>query len=495
MTAASDQVIYGHLAALAREMAATLARLSRSPLIADDAAFAIGIVDRERRLVIQEQGEPSHLYAVREATRALMDYFAYDVAEGDVFIVADPFCGGTHAHLISVARPVFWKGQLEYVITCRVPLLDLAGELPGALQPFAFEVWQEAYRVTPLRLHRAGAAQRDVVRFLTVNSRAPLSLGAELDAVLAVGRQGERSLHTLMRHYGVPEMTSAATTSLTYSSKRLMGHLQSLLPRDGFARRSVRGPDGSAVTIEVRLGWRAPRVRLDFTGCSAAVSSSMNATAQLTRAAASIPLLAGVLDDVPLNDGVLEMFHAVLPDDSAVNAKPPAASSLSVPVTAHVIAAAVAAAARDAGASSEDVARVHGLAPSAILYSPVGTTDANTPLYLSPGFPVNVPGTGGPALHGRRRMASAEELEARHGLAIVSREMSEAGTMIVDVLNVGAAREATLVALGPLDDSGAPPRLELTGAARQNVAGGVAVAKVPSGAHLVFHYPAPRGAS
>lgn len=493
MPSTPSHVIYARVSSVIREWAATLTRLSRIPSIAEDRAFSIGLLDRELRLIVQEQGEPTDLYAVRETARVLLEYFAYDVAEGDIFVVADPFFGGTHGHVLSLLRPIFWRGQLEFMAVFRTPVIDLAGELPGALQPFAYEVWQEAYRITPMRLYRAGALQKDVARFLSVNTRAPQSLNAEIDAVLAVSRTAEHDIQGLIQEFGLEALEQAAQSAFAYTEKRLHDHWRRSLPHEGQAARSIRDPAGEVLTIEVSVKRHAAGLHLDFTGSSPLMRSSLNATPQLTRAAAALPLLAAVLDDLVINEGVLNSLEMILPVNSVVHAAAPAATSLSVIITAHIVAAAVSGAARNAGAGPEDVPDVHGIAPSAVLYPPVGSVATTTPLYLSPGFVLGPSRIGCAALAGPRVMVSAEELEARHACVIGSRELTDSGDMVVDLIYRGPDCEATLVALGPLQSADRPPRIRCDGASRTDLGGAAAVTPIKRGAQLSFFYPCTRG--
>jgi N-methylhydantoinase B len=489
MTIPSAQIIYGQISALVREMTALLPRLSRSPLVTEDRAFAVGLLDTELNLIAQEQGDPSHLYAVRDTGRVVLDYYAYDVAEGDVFVVADPFFGGTHGHVLSILRPLFWKGALVYLVVVRIPVLDLAGELPGAYQPFAFEVWQEAYRLTPMRLFRAGALQKDVARFLSVNSRAPASLHAEIEAVLAVCRSAESGVHRLIHRYGLPTLRAAQSAGIDYTAVRLREHLDKILARPGEARRTVRDPSGSTLHVDVKVSRHESAVMLDFTGSSNVMQNSLNATPALCRAAAILPLIAAVLDDLPFSEGVLRAFDFVLPAGTVVNAAAPAASSLTIAVTAHVIAAAVTAAARNAGASADEVPSVHGLAPIAVLYTPVGTSEVTIPLYLSPGFCIGPTRLGGAAWSGSRVLVSAEELELRHGCRILERELTESGDMTVALLYLGPEREAVFLALGPLAPQDSAPGLQRSGSDPLDVSGTAAVTTIAAGERLHFYYP------
>ncbi|MBM3517495.1 MAG: hydantoinase B/oxoprolinase family protein, partial [Alphaproteobacteria bacterium] len=140
------QIVYSKLHAIATELGERLRCSARSPRIAEDRAFATAVLTGDLRLAVQTQGEANHLFALRASVRSLFDYFAFDLAEGDVLAVADPYHGGTDSHTLTLAVPVFHGGDLVLFPAVRAPLIDLAGEFPGDLHPSAFEVWQESIR-------------------------------------------------------------------------------------------------------------------------------------------------------------------------------------------------------------------------------------------------------------------------------------------------------------------------------------------------------------
>ena len=100
-----SQILHGRLAAVAAEMGERLRRTARSPAITEQQASATAVFTGDLTLAAQHQSEPSHLYALRESVRQLFDYFAFDLAEGDVLAVADPFHGGTEPQTLTARRP------------------------------------------------------------------------------------------------------------------------------------------------------------------------------------------------------------------------------------------------------------------------------------------------------------------------------------------------------------------------------------------------------
>ena len=127
-------------------------------------------------------------------------------------------------------------------------------------------------------------------------------------------------------------------------------------------------------------------------------------------------LLASILDEVAINDGVLDSFSFVFAEKSIVNPDFPAPVSLGDFGVLHGLAACVVHA-----CDQEDELRVDGIGPAAYLFEPVGSVEENPPLYLDPGFAVSRSGWGPCGLAGMRNLASAEELEVDSALRVEMR--------------------------------------------------------------------------
>ena len=443
-----SQILHGKLAAVAAEMDERLRRTARSPGITEQQGSATAIFSGDLALATQHQSEPSHLFAMRASVRRLFDYFAFDLAEGDVLAVADPFHGGTEPQTLTLVVPHFHDGSIALFPAVRAPLADLAGEYPGAAHPAAFEVWQESVRVTPLKLHRAGMPQRDVLRLLGRNSRTPTVLAADLDAMIGACREAGTALSAILRRHGVEE-TTRMTADMHAYGRRIAERRLATIPRQsgrGEARFTLDGVGSLAVRVRITRGNRD--LVLDFGGTDAAVPAPVNLTPEAAAAFAVTPVLGGLLDSAPVNEGTLAPFQCRFPDGSLLRPPFPAATSLGPRITGHAVAAAVTAALRAAG--DDECPGLHGLEPQVNLFSPVGSAAESKLIPLQPGFARSAQGWGSPSLGGRRRLASAEELEMRDGLCVLNREWLPDGGMQVRIRNRRGLLEGNFLAAGGL---------------------------------------------
>ena len=110
-------VIDHRLDAISKDIGLTLLRTSRSPIFSDARDFATAIFDSEQRLVAQTAYIPVLMGALPYALRSIAETFADDIADGDVFILNDPYRGNNHPPDITIAKPVFHHGELEFWVT------------------------------------------------------------------------------------------------------------------------------------------------------------------------------------------------------------------------------------------------------------------------------------------------------------------------------------------------------------------------------------------
>lgn len=453
-----SQILHGRLAAIAAEMGDRLRRTARSSGMTEQQAGASAVFAGDLTLLAQYQGEPSHLFALRESVRRLFDYFAFDLAEGDVLAVADPFHGGTDPQSLTLVVPHFHDGSIVLFPALRAPLADLAGEYPGATHPAAFEIWQESIRVTPVKLHRAGMPQRDVLRLLGRNSRTPGVLAADLEAMIGACREAGAALSAILRRYGRRALTRMTAEMQAYARRRVEHRLATLprQPCEGEARFTLEGI--GTLTVRVRVARGNRDLTLDFGGSDAAVSAAVNLTPEGAAAFAVMPVLGGLLDEAPVSEGMLAPLRCRFPEGSLLRPPFPSATGLGTRITGHAVAAAVTAALRAGG--DGDWPALHGLEPQATLFLPVGTPAESAPITLQAGFARSARGWA-PALYGSRRLASAEELEMREGLRVLARERRLDGGIRVRILNRRGRLEGNFLAAGGL---GAPAgRIEVDG--------------------------------
>lgn len=263
-------VLNGRLEQIADEMDATLYRSAFNPIIAEAHDACHGLYDAASgaTLVQGKSGLPVFVgamsFAVQAAARAAQGRGG--MRDGDVWILNDPYDGGTHANDFKLVRPVFRGGELYCYLASAAHWHDVGGAVPGNYNPAATECWQEAVQIPPVRMVRGGELDEDVLAILKANSRLPDSLWGDLNGQLAALELGAGRLDDLLQEYG-DDTVRAALDTLRQRARRLMLDHVASLPDGEYRYRDTLDNDGvkdAELTIALRLRVSGERLELDF---------------------------------------------------------------------------------------------------------------------------------------------------------------------------------------------------------------------------------------
>jgi N-methylhydantoinase B len=475
-----EQVVHSRIGAIVRELAETVGRTARSKGIAEGRRYAAALLTGAPAVAAQFQHDADHVYLVRDSVAAMLDYFAFDLGDGDVVLVGDPYSGGSTPQCLTIAVPVFHDGALELIPAVRAEFADLAGEYPGVLHPLATETWQEGIRVTPVRLYRHGVLQHDVLRFLLRNSRAGALVQSDLEAIVAALHTAAAATVALLCDRGRTLVAGAIAAGIDHGRRLARAHLLRFAGIDRAATRCLTVADGTKLEIKLCVhGDAAGGLAIDAAGTSAASPLPLNMTAGHAKGYAFAAAFAELLDTVTLTDGLLDMLRLDGTAGTLLGATVPVATGLSAFVTGHLLAGVVREVLFGVGAQ-----RIDGPAPAMVLFDPIGSTTDNPPRALSPGFATSAQGFGAPILAGSGLLLSAEVAETREGFFLVRRERDDAGRVQAIVRNRLGDLEANV--LVPTDGVGS---ICLFADSEERALENAVAVPIPAGAILHFTYP------
>jgi len=318
-------VLQHRLAAIAEEMGVRLGRTGFSPNIKERHDYSCAVFDARGRLVAQAAHIPVHLGSTPLSVAAALA--AFRPAPGDVIMLNDPYAGGTHLPDVTMVEPVHdLRGALLGFVANRAHHADIGGMTPGSM-PLAREVYQEGFRVPPVRLVRGGRVDRDVLALFLANTRVPEEREGDLSAqraALALGVLRLRELAGLLRRR---ELAQGMAALQRYTARLVAATLRTL-PRGRYVARDVLDDDGLGarrIPIRVAITIADGRAVVDFTGSARQVAGSVNANYAITLSAVFYVVLTLAREDIPANDGLLRRIRVIAPAGSIVNANFPAA--------------------------------------------------------------------------------------------------------------------------------------------------------------------------
>ncbi|MBO9394760.1 hydantoinase B/oxoprolinase family protein [Caldilinea sp.] len=325
------QLYHHRFAGVAEEMGVTLRRTAYSPNIKERLDFSCALFDGQGNLVAQAAHIPAHLGAMPASVRTILHRFP-NWEDGDVVIVNDPFEGGNHLPDITMIAPVFVDGQRQpqgpaFFVASRAHHADVGGMTPGSL-PLSTEIFQEGLIIPPLKLYRGGVLNEDVLRLILRNVRTPDERRGDLAAQRAAAAVGIRRLRELAAQHGLEEVLAYAGHLQRYSERITRAAIaqwsDGVYPFEDVIE--LIEDDRLALTpIRVTATIAGDEIVFDFTGTASVVHGSLNAVIAITQSACYYAIRCLLDEELPMNAGCFAPVHVRAPDNTLVNAGPPAA--------------------------------------------------------------------------------------------------------------------------------------------------------------------------
>jgi N-methylhydantoinase B len=302
------------LRGVADEMGAALIRAAHSANIKERRDCSTAVFDPGGRMIAQAEHIPVHLGAMPDAVAAVREH---DPRPGEVYVLNDPYRGGTHLPDITLVMRV---DDLGFVVS-RAHHADVGGMQPASMPAGATELLQEGVVIPPLRL------TPDLVELLVANMRRPEERRADLRAQVACQQVGARRLRELAGAYGRRALAAGMDELHSYSERRMRRAIGAL-PDGRFRAADVVEGDGLSVRdvrIEAELTIAGESLAVDFAGTAAQQPGNVNCPLPVTRSAVYYVARCICDPDLPASGGAFVPVDVRAPSGSLVNARPPAA--------------------------------------------------------------------------------------------------------------------------------------------------------------------------
>src|SRR5215469_1690239 len=233
---------------IAEEMGAALRRTAFSPNIKERRDYSCAVFDSDEQVIAMGDHMPVHLGSMPMSVSAALDHLTLE--PGDVAVLNDPFCGGTHLPDITLVAPVFvGRGArrsdnnqsvrgasrrpnfreksariANFYVACRAHHADVGGTYPGSMG-LCREIYQEGFRIPPVKIMRGGEIVRDVFSLLLTNVRTPREREGDLGAQIAACHTGAMRLLEICDRCGLTRAQRAAADLLKYSEEIMRAFL------------------------------------------------------------------------------------------------------------------------------------------------------------------------------------------------------------------------------------------------------------------------------
>ena len=311
-------VLSAALSGIAEEMGTVLVRSSLSANIKERRDCSAALFDARGRMVAQAEHIPVHLGAMPESVAAVFDR---EPQPGDVFVLNDPFAGGSHLPDITLVSPLAHDGRIVGYGCTRAHHSDVGGIVPGSMPAGSTSIWQEGVIIPPVRLGD------DVLRVLLANVRTPEIRRGDLAAQAAANRLADERLSELVARRGLDTVLGAFDEVIAYGARRAREAI-SRLPDGTYRAESEVEGDGVTdddLPIQVAVTIAGDGIEIDFDGTAPAAAGNVNAPFAVTRAACTFAVKVALGADVPVNAGLYETVTIRVPEGCLVDARSPSA--------------------------------------------------------------------------------------------------------------------------------------------------------------------------
>jgi N-methylhydantoinase B len=291
--------------------------------------FSSALCDSEGNIIAEgSQDIASHVGTLHFTAKAVLADFGDDMRPGDVFVVNDPYVGGTHLSDVRVVRPIFHGDELIAIAQSNGHWADVGGRVPGSIDFTATEHFSEGIRITPVRVWSEGRYLHDVARLIVSNTRQPEDAEGDLIAQAEATRVAEREITRLADRYGVATLKTAFQEVQDYVEAFTRLRLDSLpdgvwRTEDYLDRDLAAGREG-LIPIKIEMTIDGDQVTYDLTGSHPVIGSSMNASFGGSFSGV-VGGMKTFFPDIPLNSGFYRPIELSLPEGTVVKAPWPTA--------------------------------------------------------------------------------------------------------------------------------------------------------------------------
>jgi 5-oxoprolinase (ATP-hydrolysing) len=313
---------------IAEQMGLRLQNTAYSVNIKERLDFSCALFDAAGNLIANAPHMPVHLGSMGESIKTVMVENAGRMRPGDVFMLNDPYHGGTHLPDVTVISPVFDEaGQtILFYVGSRGHHADIGGTTPGSMPPDSVTIDQEGVLIDNFKLvDGADGLLRDVeARAMLAGARYPARNPdqnmADLRAQVAANQKGVDELGKMVAHFGL-DVVQAYMGHVQDNAEEAVRRVITAL-KDG--AYTVHLDNGAQIQVAIRVDQATRSAEIDFTGTSAQLPNNFNAPSAVCMAAVLYVFRTLVDDEIPLNAGCLKPLRVIIPAGSMLNPHYPA---------------------------------------------------------------------------------------------------------------------------------------------------------------------------
>jgi 5-oxoprolinase (ATP-hydrolysing) len=312
---------------IAEQMGLRLQNTAHSVNIKERLDFSCALFDARGALIANAPHMPVHLGSMSESIKTVITRNP-EMRPGDVYVLNDPYHGGTHLPDVTVVTPVYLEHGDEapsFYVASRGHHADIGGSTPGSMPPFSTTIDEEGVLLDNFLLVRAGKLREsellELLRGGAYPARDPAQNIADLRAQVAANEKGVQELRAMVAQFG-RDTVAAYMKHVQDNAEESVRRVITALKDGAF---TLELDNGARISVKVTVNTQQREATIDFSGTSAQLANNFNAPKAVTMAAVLYVFRTLVDDDIPLNAGCLKPLHVIVPEGCMLNPRHPAA--------------------------------------------------------------------------------------------------------------------------------------------------------------------------
>ncbi|QTD44415.1 hydantoinase B/oxoprolinase family protein [Ottowia testudinis] len=315
---------------IAEQMGLQLQNTAYSVNIKERLDFSCALFDADGNLIANAPHMPVHLGSMGESIKTVIRENAGRMQPGDVFVLNDPYHGGTHLPDVTVITPVYLPQSDEpiFYVGSRGHHADIGGISPGSMPPFSTRIEEEGVQINNVKLVDRGQLREQEMLALLASgeypSRNPQQNMADLKAQIAANEKGVQELRKMVEQFGLDVVQAYMQHVQDNAEESVRRAITKLAARMQGGQFTLPLDNGAQIQATVTIDGATRSARIDFTGTSPQQINNFNAPTAVCMAAVLYVFRMLVDDDIPLNAGCLKPIEVVIPEGSMLRPQPPA---------------------------------------------------------------------------------------------------------------------------------------------------------------------------
>ena len=320
-------VIQAGLQQVCDEMDLSFSRSAFSPVISEANDRSNGIYSAINGSLISQgyNGLPVFVgtmeYSTSEIIRLIKEEKVEKPDRGDIYIVNDPYLGGTHLMDVRFAKPYFRNNKICFWLSNTGHWPDIGGSVPGGFSASANSVEQEGLRLPPVKLFKKGILDKEIYSIICSNIRISEQRIGDVKAQEAALLVGEERLNHLFNKFG-DELIHNSIEELRKSGSNQMKSFINQIPNGIYKSKAYVDSDGiKNVPLEINLEVKKQKDKLifDLSKSSLPCIGPMNSVFATTKSSIYLAM-RHIFPEVAINGGAFEPLEIKRPSGTFLDA-------------------------------------------------------------------------------------------------------------------------------------------------------------------------------